>query len=40
MTNEGQRIPLHTRNVTEARERRDKLFAELAGKVLRKELAA
>ena len=39
-TSERQRIPLHTREISEARERRDKLFAELAGKVFRKELAA
>ena len=39
-TSERQRIPLHTRDVNEARQRRDQLFAELAGKVFRKELAA
>ena len=38
-TAERQRIPLHTRDVIEARQRRDELFAELAGKVFRKELA-
>ena len=39
-TAERQRIPLQTRDVNEARQRRDQLFAELAGKVFRKELAA
>jgi hypothetical protein len=38
-TAERHRIPLHTRDVSEARQRRDKLFAELAGKVFRKEVA-
>jgi len=38
-TAERQRIPLHTRDVIEARQLRDKLFAKLSGKVFRKELA-
>ena len=39
-TAQRHRIPLHTRHVSEASQRRDKLFAEWTGEVFRKEVAA
>ena len=39
-TAERLRIPLHTRDIEEARQSRDKLFAEWTGEVLRKGVAA
>ena len=39
-TAERHRFPLHTRDVSEARQRRDKLFAQWTGEVFRKEVAA
>ena len=39
-TSERHRVPLHTRNVSAARQRRDKLFAEWTGEVCRKEVSA
>ena len=39
-TAQRQRVPLDTRDVCEARQRRDKLFAEWTGEVFRKEVAA
>ncbi|RTZ79758.1 MAG: hypothetical protein DSZ01_03190, partial [Gammaproteobacteria bacterium] len=38
-TSERHRVPLHTRNVSAARQRRDKLFAEWAGEVCRMTMA-
>ena len=37
---ERHRVPLHTRDIAEARQRRDKLFAEWTGEVCRKAVAA
>ena len=39
-TAQRHRIPLHTRDVSEARQRRDKLFTEWTGEVFRKEVTA
>ena len=39
-TTERQRVPLHTRDISEARQRRDKLLAEWTGEVFRKGVAA
>ena len=38
-TAERQRIPLHTRDINEARLLRDKLFARWSGEALQKEAA-
>ena len=39
-TAQRHRVPLNTRDVIEARQRRDKLLAEWTGEVFRKEVAA
>ncbi len=39
-TAERHRVPLHTRDVNEARQRRDKLFAQWTGEVCRKGVTA
>ena len=39
-TAERRRVPLHTRDITTARQRRDELFADWADEVSRKEVAA
>ena len=39
-TAERYRVSLHTRDIAQARQRRDKLFAEWTGEVFRKEVAA
>ena len=39
-TAERYRDSLHTRDIAQARQRRDKLFAEWTGEVFRKEVAA
>jgi len=37
-TSERKRLPLHTRDVSKARQRRDKLIAQLSGKAFREEV--
>ena len=39
-TAERHRVPLHTRDIAKARQRRDKLLAEWTGEVFRKGVAA
>ena len=39
-TAERRRVPLHTRDITTARQRRDELFAEWTGKLPEQEAAA